>query len=457
MSRIHFKVFALVAGASGAAWLLGLLAALPGGRTSSRALIALVATAAIAHLVSRRLARMTTDPLTSVAEVARRIAGGDADARLLWNLHDERDAVASAVNRMADQVQGELDATRRNVQQLEAVMGEMIEGVLVLDSSERIVLVNNAFRELFGVWGEVQGRPVVELIRLPAVDDLLTRARDSAQPVFEDIDVRGHVARTVWGRATRFPSAGPRAGTLAVFHDVTEIRRVDRVRRDFIANASHELRTPLTSIQGYVESLASGPMTPAEVASHLAVIQRNAHRMRDLIDDLMDLSRIESGGGAPDPSQVDVVRLAQTLVADAKPRLARAKLEARVRSAAAPPAWADRKALEQVLENLLTNAIRYSDEGGTITIDVEPRGEMLEVSVEDTGIGIPEEAVDRIFERFYRVDASRSRAIGSTGLGLSIVRHLVQAMGGTIRVESKLREGSRFTFTLPRASPSDAR
>jgi len=303
----------------------------------------------------------------------------------------------------------------------------------------------------------VQGRPVVELIRLPAVDDLLTRARDSAQPVFEDIDVRGHVVRTVWGRATRFPSAGPRAGTLAVFHDVTEIRRVDRVRRDFIANASHELRTPLTSIQGYVESLASGPMTPAEVASHLAVIQRNAHRMRDLIDDLMDLSRIESGGGAPDPSQVDVVRLAQTLVADAKPRLARAKLEARVRSAAAPPAWADRKALEQVLENLLTNAIRYSDEGGTITIDVEPRGEMLEVSVEDTGIGIPDEAVDRIFERFYRVDASRSRAIGSTGLGLSIVRHLVQAMGGTIRVESKLREGSRFTFTLPRASPSDAR
>ncbi len=451
MSRIHFKVFVLVAGASGAEWLLGLLAALPGGEDGARVLIALVAAVALAFLVSRRIARMATEPLASVAEVARRIAAGDPEARLLWNLHDERDAVASIVNRMADQVQSDLGATRRNVQQLEAVMGEMIEGVLVLDSSERIVLVNNAFRELFGVWGEVQGRPVLELIRLPAVDDLLTRARDSARPVFEDIDVRGHVARTVWGRAARFPSAGPRAGTLAVFHDVTEIRRVDRVRRDFIANASHELRTPLTSIQGYVESLASGPMTPAEVASHLAVIQRNAHRMRDLIDDLMDLSRIESGGDAPDPSRVDVVRLARTLVADAKPRLARAKLEARVRSASAPPAWADRKALEQVLENLLTNAIRYSDEGAAISIDVEPRGEMLEVSVEDTGIGIPDEALDRIFERFYRVDASRSRAIGSTGLGLSIVRHLVQAMGGTIRVESRLREGSRFTFTVPRA------
>jgi two-component system phosphate regulon sensor histidine kinase PhoR len=455
VSRIQFKVFALVAGSSGAAWLLGLLATSAGGLDGPRAFIALAASATLAFLVSRRITAMATEPLVEVAEIARRIAGGDADARLLWNLHDERDAVASSVNRMADQVQRELDATRRNVQQLEAVMGEMIEGVLVLDSSDRIVLVNNAFRELFSVWGEVQGRPVVELIRLPAVDELLSRARDSAMPVFEDVDVRGHVSRTVWGRAARFPSAGPRAGTLAVFHDVTEIRRVDRVRRDFIANASHELRTPLTSIQGYVESLASGPMTPAEVSAHLAVIQRNAHRMRDLIDDLMDLSRIESGGGAPDPSRVDVVKLAQTLVADAGPRLAHAKLEARVRSTAAPTAWADRKALEQVLENLLTNAIRYSDEGGSISIDVEPRGEMIEVAVEDTGIGIPEEALDRIFERFYRVDASRSRAIGSTGLGLSIVRHLVQALGGTIRVESQLGEGSRFTFTLPRAPDAD--
>lgn len=457
MSRIQFKVFALVACSSAAGLLLALLATPSGSIDAPRLVIALVVGGAIAHLVSRRIARMAVEPLEAVAEIARRIALGDADARLLLNLHDERDAVASAVNRMADQLQRELAAIRRNVQQLEAVMGEMIEGVLVLDSSERIVLVNTAFRELFSVWGEVADRPVVELIRLPAVDDLLVRARESAAPVFDDIEIRGHVSRTLWGRAARFPSSGPRVGTLAVFHDVTEIRRVDRVRRDFIANASHELRTPLTSIQGYVENLASGPMTPAEVGAHLAVIQRNAGRMRDLIDDLMDLSRIESGGGAPDPSRVDVVKIAQTLVADAGPRLAHAKLEARVRCTAAPTAWADRKALEQVLENLLTNAIRYSDEGGSITIAIEARGEMIEIAVEDTGIGIPEDALDRIFERFYRVDASRSRAIGSTGLGLSIVRHLVQAMGGTIRVESQLGRGSRFTFTLPRAPESNPR
>jgi len=452
LSRLHLKIFVWIAFAIAGALALLLLALRPGSLEPARFVVVLLAGALLAYLASRRLHRMMLEPLDEIGELSRRIGQGDADARLLWNLHDERDGVASGVNRMVDALQRELALTRRNVQQLEAVMAEMIEGVLVLDANERIVLVNAAFRELFDVWGEVQDRPVVEVIRLPAVDDLLKRARASGQPVFDDVEIRGHAARRIWGRAACFPRAGTRAGTLAVFHDVTEIRRVDRVRRDFVANASHELRTPLTSIQGYAESLASGPMTPAEVEAHVAVIQRNAHRMRDLIDDLMDLSRIESEGGAPDPSRIDVVKLAQTLVADAKPRLAHAKIEARVESRAAPIAWADRKALEQVLENLLTNAIRYSDEGSTIAIGVEERADAIEISVEDTGIGIPEEALDRIFERFYRVDASRARAIGSTGLGLAIVRHLVQAMGGTIRVESRLGAGSRFTFTLPRAT-----
>ncbi|MFO0689745.1 MAG: ATP-binding protein [Myxococcota bacterium] len=451
MSRLQLKLFVRLAACLIAAGLLGLLAVRDGEIAPLRVAIGLVAVAVVAQLASRAFARMMIEPLEEVADVARRIGRGEGDARLLFHLHDERDSVVGVVNRMADALQAELGRTRSNVQQLEAVMAEMIEGVLVLDPNDRIVFVNTSFRELFDVWGEVQDRPVVEIIRLPAMGELLSAARDGREPVFADLEVRGHVARTIWGRATRFPRAGPRAGTLAVFHDVTEIRRVDRVRRDFIANASHELRTPLTSIQGYAESLASGPMTPAEVETHVAVIQRNVHRMRDLIEDLMDLSRIESGGGAPDPSRVDVVKLAQTLVADARTRLSRAKIEASVRTPAAPEAWVDRKALEQVLENLLTNAIRYSDEGASITIDVEPRGELLEISVEDTGVGIPEEALDRIFERFYRVDASRSRAIGSTGLGLSIVRHLVHAMGGTIRVESRLGEGSRFTFSVPRA------
>lgn len=461
MRRLQLKIFlqlGLVLGvAIGIAWLA--LARAPGreDRMSARLAFTLAAAAALAWAGSRTLARLALEPIEDVADLARRIERGDLDARLLWQHHDERDAMAGAFNRMADHLQQQLDSTRRLLQQREAVMAEMVEGVLVLDEDDRIVLVNEAFRELFDAYRDVEARPVVEVVRLPALGALLARAREATTPVFDDVEIRGHPARIVFCHAARFPTEGPRAGTLAVFHDVTELRRVDRVRRDFIANASHELRTPLTSIQGYAESLASGPMTPDEVETHVGVIQRNVHRMRDLIDDLMDLSRIESGGGAREPVAVDVVRLTQTLLADARPRLAHAKLEARLATASAPPAFADRMALEQVLENLLSNAIRYSDEGGRIEIAIETRAEQLEVSVSDTGIGIPEEALDRIFERFYRVDAARSRAIGSTGLGLAIVRHLVHAMGGTIRVESRLGEGSRFTFSLPRAAaPGDS-
>lgn len=229
---------------------MGFVATRDGSLVSERIATAVLGAAALAYLVSRGLARMTLEPFSALSDVARRIGRGDLDARVLLHLQDERDVTASALNRMADVVESEITRTRRNIQQLEAVMAEMIEGVLVLDSNDRIVLVNTAFRELFDVWGEVQGRPVVEVIRRPAVGELLASARESARPVFEDVEIRGHTARTVWGRAARFPSTGPRAGTLAVFHDVTEIRRVDRIRRDFIANASHELRTPLTSIQG---------------------------------------------------------------------------------------------------------------------------------------------------------------------------------------------------------------
>ena len=253
----------------------------------------------------------------------------------------------------------------------------------------------------------------------------------------------------------RFPSEGPPAGSLAVFHDVTEVRRVDKVRRDFIANASHELRTPLTSIQGYAETLASGDLRPEDSERCIETILRNAGRMRDLIDDLMELSRIENEASVIEHARVDAVRLARELLIDLRRRLERAELEAELLTQSAPDAWCDRSALEHVLENLLTNAIRYTDAGGQIRVGIEPKADLLEITVEDTGIGIPEQSRDRIFERFYRVDAARSRAVGSTGLGLAIVRHLVQAMGGTIRVESEIGVGSRFLFTVPRA-PEDA-
>jgi two-component system phosphate regulon sensor histidine kinase PhoR len=336
-------------------------------------------------------------------------------------------------------------------------MAGMVEGVLVLDLSGRILLVNPAFRELFDVWGPVVDRTLLEVLRLPEVDDLLRDASEANEPVVRDIAFRGAIDRRILGHAARFPSTGPPAGSLAVFHDVTELRRVDRVRRDFIANASHELRTPLTSIQGYAETLSGGRLSVEDQDRCLSTILRNVSRMRNLIDDLMDLSKIENDPGGIDRVPVDVVRVARVLIADLGKRLEAEGLTATLGTETSALAWGDRGAVEQVLENLLTNAIRYTDPGGQIRVDVETKADLLEVSVSDTGIGIPEESRDRIFERFYRVDAARSRAVGSTGLGLAIVRHLVQAMGGTVRVESELGVGSRFTFTLARTPENPAR
>lgn len=451
MKRLHWKIFALAASATTGLALAAVILTPPGALTGPSFLklagLGLVASVALAWITGW----MALGPLEQVREIAGSLSAGRRDQRLLWSYGDERDATAIALNRMADRLVREIDDARREAQQLEAVLSAMVEGVLVLDVQDRIVLVNPGFRELFGTWGPVHDRTVIEVARQPAVDDLLEDAKTTRDAVIRDVPLRGASERTLLAHAIRFPAEGPPAGTLAVFQDVTDIRRVDKVRRDFIANASHELRTPLTSIQGFAETLASGGLGPEDAERCLETILRNVGRMRDLIEDLMELSRIENNANTTEPARVDVVRLAREMVVDLGKRLASAELEATVATDHAPEAWCDRSALQHVLENLLTNAIRYTDAGGRIRVLIEPKAELLEITVEDTGIGIPEESRDRIFERFYRVDAARSRAVGSTGLGLAIVRHLVQAMSGTIRVESETGVGSRFIFTVPRA------
>ena len=456
MKRLHGKIFALSAiGTTGLALVAVVLA--PSGALGATGFLKLagigLAASAVLALI---IARMTTDPLSQVRELAAELSNGNRDHRLLWSFGDERDATAIAVNRMADRLGRETDEAHREAQQLEAVLSAMVEGVLVLDLQNRIVLVNSGFRELFGVWGPVRDRTALEVVRHPEVGELLEEVAGSRNEVVRDIALHSSSERTVLAHAVRFPSEGPPAGTLTVFHDVTDVRRVDQVRRDFIANASHELRTPLTSIQGYAETLASGGLEGDEAERCLETILRNVNRMRDLIDDLMQLARIENEAEAVEPGRVDTVKVGRELLIDLRSRHERAELRAELKTDVAPDAWCDRAALVHVLENLLTNAIRYTDAGGHIHVFIEAKAEQLEITVEDTGIGIPEASRDRIFERFYRVDAARSRAVGSTGLGLSIVRHLVQAMGGTIRVESEMGVGSRFVFTVPRAREANA-
>ena len=403
------------------------------------------------------LSLLTLRPISELREVVRDIAEGKLERRLGWESQDERGEIGASINRLARQMRDRADEALREKIQLEAVLSSMVEGVIVIDRDGKVLLANPRARELLSAWGDLEGRAVPEVIRSPEVDQALQEAASSEGIVVREMEVQAEKKRVLLMHASGFPQQDPRAGTVAVFHDVSELRRVDEVRRDFIANASHELRTPLTSIQGFAATLGGAELSSEERARYLDVIVRNAQRMSNLIDDLLTLSRIESETSSLELTEVDVLRVVETAVADFAPRFAEASIEVQIHAGAVPACRADRGALEQILSNLLSNAARYSNPGARVDVYLQERQERqerqqhdgeVEISVVDTGIGIPPEDLERIFERFYRVDAARSRALGSTGLGLSIVKHLVRAMGGEIHVESVPGKGSRFSFTL---------
>jgi two-component system phosphate regulon sensor histidine kinase PhoR len=359
--------------------------------------------------------------------------------------------MAAAINDMAEELGLRLEEVTAEKEQLHAVLAGMVEGVLVLDTDGCVTLANPRLRELLSLWGPVDGRRLLEVVRHPGIDDALRAAADSTAPVVSEVEVGDRAPRTLLIHAAAFPQEGPVMGTVAVFHDVTELRHLENVRRDFVANASHELQTPLTAIRGFAETLVGNALSWVEVRAQLDVILLNSERLENLIRDMRELSRVESRRVPLQPGEVDVAKLAGALLADMEPRLKERSLEVTVADRGAVSAWADRRAVDQVLTNLVDNALKYTDPGGRITVGVESQPEFVRVSVSDTGIGIPAEQQARIFERFYRVDKARSRALGGTGLGLSIVRHLVQAMGGDVYVESDPGQGSTFRFTLPRA------
>jgi two-component system phosphate regulon sensor histidine kinase PhoR len=306
-------------------------------------------------------------------------------------------------------------------------------------------------RELLNLWGPIQDRPWFELIRDPRAERAMREAMDERKLVVCEFAEEDGEGRVLLLHVVGFPAEGPRAGTVAVFHDVTEMRRLDDVRRDFIANASHELKTPLTAISGFADTLLEGDLSDEEERRCVEIIARNAQRMTNLVEDLLTLSRIEGRKAKLETSEVDVHDLARVMLDDLAQRSKAKSIETSLHTSGDPRARADRRAVEQVLTNLLDNCLKYTGVGGEIDITIEAGEESLRVSVADTGPGIPEEDQSRIFERFYRVDTARSRALGGTGLGLSIVKHLVQSMGGEVTVESQQGKGACFAFTLPRS------
>jgi two-component system, OmpR family, phosphate regulon sensor histidine kinase PhoR len=423
-------------------------------RALSRALV--VAGAAgllLAAALAAGFATLLTRRVRELESVVEAIAAGDLTQRLPWRSGDELGAIASAIEDMAQQLRRRLAEASDEQARLRAVLQGMVEGVLVLDRSGHVILANPRLRELFGAWGAVEGRPALEVIRRADVEAALAEAARSPEPVVRELELSSGGVRHLEMHAVRFPSQGTLLGTVAVFHDVTAIHRLEGVRRDFVANVSHELRTPLTAIRGFAETLRSSDIPPEQGRQYLDVILRHSDRLKALIEDLLELSRIEGGTRGLAPEPLDAPALARELLRDLKPRLQAGRFQSEVRAGAVPRVLADRRALEQVLLNLLDNAIKYSEPGGRIEISVSGSPPWVQIDVSDTGIGIPEVDRARIFERFYRVEKARSRDLGGTGLGLAIVKHLVQAQDGEVSVRSRDGGGTTFSVRLPAAPP----
>ena len=404
-------------------------------------------------ILSIVLSRITAKPLREIADAAARIGIGERGVRVPTGKGEEIDYLARVLNEMAARIEDQMHKLTSEQQRLAAILRGMGEGVMVTDTQGAIILVNPAFRKQFGLPGEVEGRPLVEVCRHPDLLHAFEEQRESGDEVTCEITIP---ATNLVLMAHWVPLSGEhgKRGTVAVFHDISDMKRIETMRRDFVANVSHELRTPVAVIKGYAETLLDGALddSPERGRHFVSIIAGHAERLTNLINDILTLSKLEARDAALTLHPLDLcgtIRKARMLMED-HARTKGIRLNATCPESV-PKVMTDQGQLEQVLLNLLDNAIKYTPDGGDIAIRTRQENKRVVIEVSDTGIGIPSKDLKRIFERFYRVDEGRSREQGGTGLGLAIVKHIVQLHGGEITVSSEAGKGSTFTVTLPAA------
>lgn len=372
----------------------------------------------------------------------------------------DRDDAIGDLSRTLDDVREKLRESTRLITEerdrLQEILGAMEEGVLMIDGQGTVLLLNPALLKLLDLPPEPVGRKIVELVRNSELNALVREGLGEEKAVTREIEMQPRgVNRTVLVRLAPVQIHDRGRGAVVVFHDITEMRRLEHMRRDFAANVSHELKTPLTAIRGYAETLAEAPPDdPGQAKSFVETILRHAKRLGTLVDDLLELSRIESGQAVLRAGPVDLRSCVDRVLLTLEPGAVDRKIRLMVSIPPSfPSLFVDPSALETILRNLIDNAVKYVNEGGRVEVRGRLQDGMAHVEVADSGPGIPEEHLSRLFERFYRVDPSRSKAQGGTGLGLAIVKHLSQASGGRAMVESTPGQGSVFTVVLPVAPP----
>jgi len=406
--------------------------------------IALIGAAAIAFVIASRLGHR----VRAIADVAARYRRGDLTPPRLNYGDDELGAVARTLDESVQQLGGRLVDLARDRGRMAAILAGMIEGVIVVDAQGRLVLVNGAAEEMLKLDEPTIGRHYIETIRHPGIIDLVTAALGGNASRSVELAPPRDPARTVIARAAP-TTAGADHGVVLVLHDITELKRADQIRRDFVANVSHELRTPLTAIRGYVEALSERDADPEEAPRFLDIIMRHTLRMERLVKDLLRLARLDAGQEVLEIADCDVRRLLQSVASDLEPALETRRQRVEIDIAAdVDTVRADPSKLHDVLRNLVANASTYSPEQSLIMIRASRDRDCIAIAVEDEGPGIPEEDLARVFERFYRVDKSRARDPGGTGLGLAIVRHLVELHGGRVVAANRPSDGAQFTIFL---------
>lgn len=392
------------------------------------------------------------NPLNKIINVSRKFSVGDFDHRIYYTAKDEIGELAETLNKMAQGLKEKIREVELKSLQLEAVFQGMIEGIIVVDKQSRVVSVNASTEHIFGIRNEAsRAKPLIEVIRNNDLAGIAKDVLNNGKPVSKELTLLWPVEKVFQVNAAPVIEAGAVSACLMVIHDISEIRKLENIRRDFVANVSHELKTPLTSIKGFVETLLEGALEDKENSrSFLKIVQDHANRLDNLISDLLKLSYLESKEAVLRKEDVDLNKLAAEVLVGFTSQTKNKNIKTENSLPKPLIVQADSDKIEQVLVNLIDNAIKFNHDHGKVKLYSQDLGDKFKIIVEDSGAGIPPKDIPRIFERFYRVDKARSRSLGGTGLGLSIVKHIVQLHAGTAGVESTEGSGSAFWFTLPK-------
>ena len=410
--------------------------------------------AVLAALVSLAVARRISQPIEEIKRGAARFADGDLTHRLPSPDTEEMAGLTETLNRMAAQLDERMQIVSQQRNELEAVLSSMLEGVIAVDRNERVINMNPAAGRMFDCDPvKVQGRNIQEVVRNLAIQRFVTRVLTTSEAISDDFILYRAEERTLNIHSSPlYDASSVQIGALLVMNDVTQLRHLENVRRDFVANVSHEIKTPLTAIKGFVETLQQGTVEDkVEQERFLGIVLKHVNRLSAILEDLLALSRMEQENGIEEV-HLGIGRIKeviQTAIQVCQPKAAARNITISVDAAEDLSANLDATLLEQAFVNLIDNAVKYSDDGSQVRITAAQERREVTIMFADQGSGIPNKHLPRLFERFYRVDKARSRKLGGTGLGLAIVKHIVQAHGGHITVESSLGQGSTFTVHLP--------